>query len=118
METKLEDTVLLIDASRSMARKDFYPSRIEVIKKAFKKFVGMKSELDPNDRYCVISFSNEAKTILEYTETVEDVFEAIDSVRLSGTSGLGEGIAASIQIVTKATIGEAGWTDNGHRYKN
>ncbi|NHI91438.1 MAG: VWA domain-containing protein [Candidatus Lokiarchaeota archaeon] len=104
-QTKLEDTVILIDVSRSMARKDFYPSRIEVIKKAFKYFVTQKSEIDSNDRFSIITFSNEAKTLLEYTESVNDVIEIIDSVRISGTTGLGEGIAAAIQIVTKEIRG-------------
>ncbi len=104
-QTKLEDTVLLIDVSRSMARKDLYPSRIEVIKTAFKKFVNQKSGLDPTDRYSIITFSNEAKTLLEYTESVDQVLETIDSVKISGTTGLGEGIAASIQIITKEIRG-------------
>ena len=49
-ELKIEDAVLLIDASRSMLRKDFKPSRLIVGLLAAKNFIQSKLSIDFNEK--------------------------------------------------------------------
>ncbi|MHC1592118.1 MAG: VWA domain-containing protein [Candidatus Helarchaeales archaeon] len=101
MELQLEDTVILLDTSRSMFRKDFSPNRLGAAKKAIKDFVIAKNQIDDRDQFALVSFSSEAKVLLEMTPYVDDVLEAIDNVLIGGTSGLGEGLAVALQLIVK-----------------
>lgn len=101
MELKIEDTILCIDTSRSMFRRDFEPSRIKVVKNALKEFVQIKSQIDDRDRFALVTFSSEAKVRLDMTNNVDEVHNAIDSITIKGTTGLGEGLAVGIQLIVK-----------------
>ena len=48
-----EDTVICLDISRSMARKDFNPSRLEAIKKGLITFIELKNNIDKDDRFAL-----------------------------------------------------------------
>ncbi|MHA1379446.1 MAG: VWA domain-containing protein [Candidatus Helarchaeota archaeon] len=98
---KIEDTIICIDTSRSMFRKDFEPSRIQAVKNALKEYVEIKNQMDDRDRIALVTFSSEAKVILEMTNDIEEVKNAIDSIKIGGTTGLGEGLAVGIQLVVK-----------------
>ncbi len=100
-ELKIEDTILCVDTSRSMFRKDFDPNRIQAVKNGLKEFVQMKNQLDDRDRFAIVVFSSEAKIKLEMTNDVDDIHSAIDTIKIGGTTGLGEGLAVGIQLVVK-----------------
>ncbi|MHA1266221.1 MAG: VWA domain-containing protein [Candidatus Helarchaeota archaeon] len=95
-----EDTVLCLDISRSMARKDFYPSRLAAAKEALITFVQLKHEIDKDDRFALVTFSTNAKIIQELTNDPEQIINAIKSVTPQGISSLGEGLAVALHVVS------------------
>ncbi|MHA1300255.1 MAG: VWA domain-containing protein [Candidatus Helarchaeota archaeon] len=98
---KIEDTIICVDTSRSMFRRDFEPNRIQAVKTALKEYIEIKNQIDDRDRFAIVSFSSEAKVTLEMTNSVEEIHSAIDSLKIGGTTGLGEGLAVGIQLVVK-----------------
>lgn len=102
-EFEIEDIVLLIDASRSMARKDFIPSepRINAIKNALIDWVQRKNRIDAADNYAVVSLNSDCEVLVDYTNEIDTVINAIRNLRISGRTHLGEGIATALQVVVK-----------------
>ena len=78
MELQLEDTIIILDTSRSMFRKDFEPNRMMAAKKALKDFVIAKNQIDDRDQFAIVTFSSEAKVLLEMTPEVDEVISYID----------------------------------------
>ena len=103
----VEDTVLCIDISRSMARKDIGGvSRLDIIKEALVEFVEKKLKIDKRDRFSIVGFSTKAEIILQLTNDKENIFEKIQSLTPRGISGLGEGIAVSLNILSHEILQE------------
>ena len=100
-ELKIEDTIICVDISRSMFRKDFEPNRIQAVKNVLKEYVQIKHEIDERDRFAIVTFASEAKVTLEMTNYIDDVNNAIDALKIGGNMGLGEGLAVGIQLVVK-----------------
>lgn len=86
-----EDTVICLDVSRSMARRDFNPSRLEAVKNALVSFIEIKNDIDKDDRFALVTFSTNAKIVQELTNNPEQIINAIKSVSPQGISSLGEG---------------------------
>ncbi|MHA1651264.1 MAG: VWA domain-containing protein [Candidatus Helarchaeota archaeon] len=95
-----EDTVICLDISRSMARKDFYPSRLEAAKEALITFIRQKNNIDKDDRFALVTFSTNAKILQELTNDPEEIIEALKKVKPQGISSLGEGLAVSLHVVS------------------
>jgi hypothetical protein len=103
----VEDTVLCIDISRSMARKDIGEiSRLDIIKEALVEFVEKKLKIDKRDRFSIVGFSTNAEIILQLTNEKERIVEKIQSLTPRGISGLGEGIAVSLNILSHEILQE------------
>ncbi|MHA1143355.1 MAG: VWA domain-containing protein [Candidatus Helarchaeota archaeon] len=111
---EIEDTVILIDASRSMARKDFIPQepRINAIKPALIEWVKRKNRIDAADNYAVVRFGSEAELLVDYTNDIETVINAIQNLRIGGQTNLGEGFATALQVIIKK-MQKAGDTQSG-----
>lgn len=95
-----EDTVICLDISRSMARKDFNPSRLEAVKEALITFVNIKNDIDKDDRFALVTFATNAKIVQELTNDTEQIINAIKSVSPQGISSLGEGVAIALHVVS------------------
>ncbi|MHA1893024.1 MAG: VWA domain-containing protein [Candidatus Helarchaeota archaeon] len=108
----IEDTVILIDTSRSMARTDFYPNRFEVLKKSAIEFIEAKSQIDPEDRFAIVAFNTNGTIILEYSENPEDAIIALKNLKIGGISSLGDGMGAALQLIGKK-MQEEGDTASG-----
>ncbi|TFF87448.1 MAG: VWA domain-containing protein, partial [Promethearchaeota archaeon] len=103
----IEDTVLCIDVSRSMARKDIASkSRLEIVKDALIDFILAKLKIDKRDRFSIVAFSTNAEIKLKLTNNKGEIIEAIKSLKPKGISGLGEGIAASLNILSHEILQE------------
>ncbi|MHA1379256.1 MAG: VWA domain-containing protein [Candidatus Helarchaeota archaeon] len=95
----VEDTVILLDVSRSMSRKDFNPNRIEVVKKAIIEWIKLKHNIDKTDRFALITFSTTGQVVQDYTNDIDIVIAALKSVRIHGISALGEGMGFAVQFI-------------------
>ena len=103
----VEDTVLCIDISRSMARRDLGErSRLEIVKDALIDFVKAKLKIDKRDRFAIVGFSTSAKVLLQLTNNEEEIIDVIKSLTPQGVSGLGEGVAVSLNILCHEILQE------------
>ena len=95
-----EDTVICLDVSRSMARKDFQPNRLEAAKKALGTFLRKKNEIDKDDRYALVTFSTNAKIVQELTKEPAQIINALKGITPQGISSLGEGLGIALHVVS------------------
>ena len=100
-DIKIEDTVILLDTSRSMLRKDFKPNRLVVALGAVKNFINSKFIIDPKDRISIVTFGNTTTRICPFTFEEEKLFKSLKKIQISGRGVLHEGIAFSIQILVE-----------------
>jgi len=98
-DIRIEDTVLLLDVSRSMIRKDFEPDRISVAIENAKNFIQNKILIDPKDRIALLSFGKSIKKLCPFTNEEERLFDSFSKIIISGKGNLHEGIAFSMQIL-------------------
>lgn len=96
---KIEDTVILIDCSRSMIRSDFKPSRLIVALKTVKNFILTKFTIDPKDQIMIISFGNRTKKVCAFTFEEDKLIKSLKSVEISGKGQLNEGLAFALQML-------------------
>ena len=100
-ELKIEDTVILLDASRSMLRKDFKPSRLIVELQAAKNFIQSKLSIDMKDRVSIITFGEVTKKLINFAFEADKLVESLNKVQISGQGFLHEGIAFALQVLVK-----------------
>lgn len=98
---KIEDTVVLLDASRSMVRKDFKPNRLAVELKTAKNFIHSKLSIDMKDRISIISFGNVTKKLINFAFEEEKLIKSLNKIQISGNGILHEGIAFALQILVE-----------------
>ena len=100
-ELKIEDAVILIDASRSMLRKDFKPSRLAVGLQTAKSFIQSKLSIDLKDRISVISFGDTPHKLIDFAFEEEKLISSLKKIQISGRGILHEGIAFALQILVE-----------------
>ncbi len=98
---KIEDTVILLDVSRSMLRKDFKPSRLAIELQATKNFIQSKLSIDMKDRISIITFGNVTKKLIDFAFEEEKLVKSLRKVQISGEGYLHEGIAFALQILVE-----------------
>lgn len=98
---KIEDSIILIDTSRSMLRRDFKPNRLIAALSAVKAFIQSKFEIDPKDRIALVSFGESAKKLCPITYDEDSLFEAFKKIQISGKGLLHEGIAFCLQLLVE-----------------
>ncbi|MFO8018738.1 MAG: VWA domain-containing protein [Promethearchaeia archaeon] len=96
---KTEDTVVLLDTSRSMLRKDFKPRRLSVAAKAINNFVNTKFSIDQKDRIALVIFGKITKKLSKFSYNGDSVTEALSKIKISGKGKIHEGIAFSLQLL-------------------
>ena len=99
--TSSEDTIFLLDTSRSMFRKQYDgQSRLSLGIDAIKQYIQKKRELDKSDRYSVVTFSGAVK---QQNEMYFDASPVLDFIKAnaefeSGTA-FGEALASALRII-------------------
>ena len=99
-DIKIEDTILLLDTSRSMLRRDFKQgrTRLEVAIQATRSFIRRKFLLDPKDRISLISFGKDIRKLASYTYDENEILHSLKRIQISGRGNLRRAIAFSLQI--------------------
>ncbi|MBD3196165.1 MAG: VWA domain-containing protein [Candidatus Lokiarchaeota archaeon] len=94
-----ENIVLCIDASRSMYRSDYTPSRLSCSIKAFKTLVEERLSEDPATTFAIVKYSDSYKKVLDFSSLKDELFDALDNLKYQGASPLGEALAYSIKLL-------------------
>jgi len=99
-----ENIVICLDTSRSMYKKDFPPNRLVCCINAVKSLMSERFNSDSLSTFAIVKFSDKAEKLIDFTAPnyINNLTNALDSIRCSGYSALGDGLALSI----KAVIGE------------
>lgn len=100
-DIKIEDTILLLDTSRSMLRKDFKPNRLLVAINAVKNFIKTKFTIDLKDRIAILTFGDETKILTRFTNDEERLLSSLNKLEISGYGTLNEAIAFSLQLLVE-----------------
>ena len=98
---KIEDTVVLIDCSRSMLRSDFKPNRLKIALNTAKNFIQSKFEKDPKDRIAIVAFGDSTKRLCSFTFDENKLIKSLNTIQISGKGILHEGIAFSLQLLVQ-----------------
>ncbi|MEX2683247.1 MAG: VWA domain-containing protein [Candidatus Sigynarchaeota archaeon] len=95
----VEDTILLLDVSRSMARKDILPNRLLACKKALLAFSRKKLAASSQHKIGMVTFGEKGTKILFLTNELAKIEESIEDARICGNvSYVGSAIALGIQM--------------------
>jgi len=100
-DIKTEDTVVLIDVSRSMVRKDFKPNRLIVALNAVNNFIHTKFIIDPKDRIALLSFGDIISKLSPFTYEEEKLVSSLKKVQIGGNGQLHDGIAFALQLLVE-----------------
>lgn len=100
-DIKIEDTVILLDTSRSMLRKDFKPSRLSIELQTAKNFIESKLSIDMKDRISVITFGGVMRKLINFAFEENKLIQSLKKVQVSGQGFLHEGIAFALQILVQ-----------------
>ncbi len=98
-DIKVEDTVILLDISRSMYRKDFKPNRLTVALETAKCFIENKLIIDPKDRISIIQSGISSKKLTSITYNSEYLINSLKKVKIMGRGVLHEAIAFSLHVL-------------------
>lgn len=98
-ERQPENIVVCFDTSRSMFRSDYRPNRFEISKDAIKKLISERFVDDINTSFALVGFSDKPRATIGFTNFKDQLFQAIDSLEVSGKSAMGEAIGLSIKII-------------------
>ncbi|MHA1293235.1 MAG: hypothetical protein ACTSQJ_11285 [Promethearchaeota archaeon] len=103
-----EDTLFLVDISRSMYRADILgKSRIYWALLSIKDIIDKKKKIDPNDRYSIILFSDRSYVSDDYYWKFEDLYNFIyENAELVGKTQLPIDQAVKSIIKEKRKIGQ------------
>ncbi|MFX1586775.1 MAG: VWA domain-containing protein [Promethearchaeota archaeon] len=96
---KIEDSIILIDSSRSMLRRDFKPNRLNVALNAVINFIQAKFTIDPKDRIAIVSFGDNTKRLSLFTYDEKKLVESLQRIQISGKGILHDGLAFSLQLI-------------------
>lgn len=100
LEKKVEDTVVLLDATDK-----FYgdPNAAILIEQGLIDLVAAKYSIDPSDRFALVTFGEEVNVDMEFDAYSPDAFaEALEGVSLLGqVAYLAEGISIGLQLLIK-----------------
>lgn len=103
-DTKIEDTVLVLDVSRSMLRIGLKHSKLTkliIMLQAAKNFIEYKFLIDPKDRISIISFGKTTKKLSEYSYDENSLINSLKKTKISGKGNFEEAIAFSLQLIVQ-----------------
>ncbi len=95
----VEDTILVLDVSRSMARQDVAPSRLLASKQAMLSFSRKKLAASTQHKIGLVTFGEKSTKLLFLTNELAKIEASIEDVGISGNvSYAGSAIAMGIQM--------------------
>lgn len=96
-------TIMLIDVSGSMSRRDCKPNRLQAAKMAAKEFVIERLKHCRDDHVAVAFFCHYARTVIPFTKITqtESILNAIDSLKVNGSTDIKAGLETSVQIFSE-----------------
>lgn len=88
------DTILVLDVSGSMSRKDCVPSRLEASRKAAEAFTRRRAALSLGDRVAIVAFNNHGRVVLPLTEVLrlDEIMQRLSSLKTAGGTDMAEGL--------------------------
>ncbi|MDY7108004.1 MAG: vWA domain-containing protein [Planctomycetota bacterium] len=94
-------SVLVLDASGSMASFDWPPSRIEAAKQAARAFWRRRAEALPDARVALVAYSTSAQLLCQPTSVRDEpaLDTAIDGLRPGGTTNMQAGLELAWQLL-------------------
>ncbi|TXT62292.1 MAG: von Willebrand factor type A domain protein [Promethearchaeota archaeon] len=99
MENKIpEQVIICLDTSRSMFRRDYEQSRFNSSINAIKTLVSERLSSD-NSRFGIVTFSNAARKVLDFTNSEPEILNALESLHIKGCSALGDALGLSIKMI-------------------
>ncbi len=109
-ETKSEDTILVIDASSSMFRKDVTPAqstqqngaitRSSAVLLMVKTLVNKKHELDSNDRFGIVVFSSEVQSLEDLVYNYDGINQfLLNTFEMRRGTALGEALSRAVKLI-------------------
>ncbi|MFX1339179.1 MAG: VWA domain-containing protein [Promethearchaeota archaeon] len=100
-DIKLEDTILVLDASRSMLRTDLKPNRLTIALLAAKNFIQTKFAIDPKDRISIVCCGKNSKKLISFSHDEALLIKNLKEVQISGKGVVHEAIALSLQLIVE-----------------
>jgi uncharacterized protein YegL len=100
-EKQPENIVVCFDTSRSMFRSDYPPNRFSASKDSIKKLISERFAEDASTLFALVKFSDKPKTALGFTNIKNQLYDALDTLEVSGKSALGEALGLSIKLIIK-----------------
>lgn len=100
-DIKIEDTILLLDTSRSMLRTDFTPNRLHVAFQVAINFIQSKFIIDPKDRISLVSFGEDSKKLTHFSYDEDVLIDNLKKIQITGKGVIHEAIALSLQIIVE-----------------
>jgi uncharacterized protein YegL len=99
-ETQVENIVFILDASRSMYRRDYNPNRLEAAKEAILSFIRARRAEDAKSSFSLVIFGKEIKEIIKLSDySDEDVFRSyFEEITPAGNSKISDAIGIAIKI--------------------
>jgi len=94
-----ENIVICIDTSRSMYRTDYDPTRLKSCVNALKRLIKERIEEDESSSFAIVRFSDGAEKVLDFTNVIDHLFKALDSLTYEGRSAMGDALALSIKLI-------------------
>ncbi|MBD3215070.1 MAG: VWA domain-containing protein [Candidatus Lokiarchaeota archaeon] len=100
-DIKIEDSVVLIDSSRSMLRRDFKPNRLTIALKTVKNFTQSKLMIDPKDQIAILSFGDITTKLSGFSNQENKLIDSLKKTQISGRGDLHDAIAFALQILVE-----------------
>ena len=100
-DIKLEDTILVLDTSRSMLRTDLKPNRLTIALLAAKNFIQTKLTIDPKDRISIVCFGKNSQKMISFSQNETLLIKTLQEIQISGKGVIHEAIALSLQIIVE-----------------
>ncbi len=82
-----------------MFKTDYKPNRLKCCLYALKTLIKERSEVDGSSSFAIVKFSDKAQKVLDFTNYVEELYDALDLITIGGRSNLGDGLAKSIKMI-------------------
>jgi hypothetical protein len=99
-EFETQNIAIVLDASRSMFRKDYTPNRFEACKQAIVSLIRSRTIEDQKSGFALIIAGKEVKTVTDFGETGDaDSVEAyLNDLEVGGSSKVTDGIGLAIKL--------------------
>lgn len=108
--------ILVLDASGSMADRDWRPSRLAAAKEAAKAFCRRLAREEPKARVAIVGYSDNAELLVNLTPAkhLETLIKAIDQIRAFGGTNITAGIAIAVDLLKNGPGQVIALTDGHH----